>query len=371
MTDKITKLLNAANARLKLANAGIRIFKRGSKLSLRGMLPPKPGSSKQKYSQQTISLGFYANAAGIKTAEKQAQKLGATIALGEFDWTNYLSSLSSFGSVEYWINKFEEDYFNKRDRNTKTETTWKDYQKIFKKFPVDAKLDSQTLMELVVSTKPDTRTRQKACTYTKALASFAGIEFDPSEYAGNYSPDSVELRNIPTDKEIMLLRDRIPNRRGWQYAFGLMSAYGLRNHELFYADLESIKKSPGHLRIVESKRGKKRERFLWCLYPEWYSMWDLGNIEQPFPCVTGKTNSDLGDRVNKAFKRYGFSNPYNLRHAWAIRSIGFLPVELAAPMMDHKVDEHTRTYHRWIKMQDYDRFYQLIMNREDRPKPPI
>ena len=227
-------------------------------------------------------------------------------------------------------------------------------------------------MAVVLSTKPNTRTRQKACIYLKALAKFACVnDFDPGQYKSDYSPESVELRNIPTDKEIMQWRDRLDNRRGWQYAFGLMAAYGLRNHELFYVDLESIKKPPGHLRIVESKRGKKRERFLWCLYPEWYFMWDLGNIEQSFPSVTGKTNSDLGDRVSKAFKRYGFLNPYNLRHAWAIRAIGFLPVELAAPMMDHKVDEHTRTYHRWIKMQDYDRFYKSIMSQDDRPKPPI
>ncbi|MGL6340995.1 MAG: hypothetical protein ACRC80_17880, partial [Waterburya sp.] len=84
-------------------------------------------------------------------------------------------------------------------------------------------------------------------------------------------------------------------------------------------------------------------RLIWCLYPEWWEMWNLGDIDQPFPQVSGKTNSDLGDRVNKAFKRYGFSHPYNLRHAWAIRAIGFIPVELAAPMMDHSVLEHIRT----------------------------
>ncbi len=55
--DKIEKLLAAANERLKSSNAGIKIFRRGQKLSLRGMLPPKPNSKQSKSSQQMISLG--------------------------------------------------------------------------------------------------------------------------------------------------------------------------------------------------------------------------------------------------------------------------------------------------------------------------
>ena len=363
--DKLFLYLKACNQVLKQNNTGITIFKRGSKLSLRGMLPCKSGKGK---SQQTISLGIYANTAGIKRAKLEAQKLGAAIALGEFSWNDYDKTDSVSGTSEYWINRFETDYFSKRDRNPKSETTWKDYQKIFKKLPQDKLLTVDLLMGVILSTKPDTRTRQKACTYINALANFAGIEINTSDYAGNYSIESLELRNIPTDKQIVEMRSRIFNP-GWKYAFSLMAAYGLRNYELFYCDLNSLKKSPGHLRIVESKRNKKRERFIWCLYPEWWEQWQLGNSDC-FPQVSGRTNSDLGDRVNKAFRRYGIIKPYNLRHAWAIRSIGFIPVELAAPMMDHTVDEHVRTYHRWIDRHHYDRMYQLMMCRQDRPMPP-
>lgn len=183
-------------------------------------------------------------------------------------------------------------------------------------------LSKETLLTVVLSTSPDTRTRQKACIYTKVLAKFAGIDFDPSEYSGNYSPESVELRDIPSDKQIMQWRDRITNKQ-WQFAFELMAAYGLRNHEVFHCDISSLR-STRHLRITTPQRGKKKERFIWCLYPEWYEMWNLGG-EKQLPISSGKTNSDKGDRVNKAFKRYGFIKPYNLRHAWAIRSIGFIP----------------------------------------------
>ncbi len=74
MNGKLEQLLNKANSQLKQGNIGITIFKRGNKLSLRGMMPPKPGSKSNKLSQQTISLGIYANAVGIKTAKIEAQK---------------------------------------------------------------------------------------------------------------------------------------------------------------------------------------------------------------------------------------------------------------------------------------------------------
>ena len=369
--SKIEDLLALANARLKAGNVGIILYKRGNKLSLRGMLPAKPGSNKTGFQQQTISLGIYANAAGIKVAEKEALKLSGLIALNQFDWAEYSNSKQPLGSIGYWLLKFEEDYFNKRQRNKKTETTWKDYKKIFNKFDPEEKLTKESLMAVILSTEPDSRTRKRACTYLKKFALFAGIDFDPSEYKGNYSTDSVDIRNIPSDAEIQNWRDKMPVAYGLRYAFGLMAAYGLRNYELSHIDLESLKKPPGHLRIIESKRGKKRERLIWCLYPEWYELWQLGNIDQPFPKYSGGNNSQLGNRIGNAFRRNGFCKAYNLRHAWAIRSIGFLPIELAASMMDHDISVHKKTYHRFLKQSDYDRFYKMMINQPNRPKPPI
>ena len=366
--DKLDKLLVAANQRLKTGKIGITIIKRGNKLSLRGMLPPKHG--KTKPSQQTIALGIFANAAGIKRAESEAIKLSAQIALKEFTWETWQLPNTQTDTVGYWLNKFEEDYFNKRQRNSKSETTWLDYQKIFKKLPKEEKLSERVLIETVLTTSPDSRTRKKACTYLTALAKLAGIAVNLSDYSGNYSPNAINPRDIPTDLEIAQWRDRIPNNHGWQYAFSLMAAYGLRNYELFYIDLESLTKSPGHLRIRESKSNAETERIIWCLYPEWYETWKLGDISQPFPQVTGKNNTELGSRVTQAFSRYGLKKPYNLRHAWAIRAINFIPVEIAAKMMDHDLAVHTRIYQRWINNSHYEKMYEIMMGRRDRPLPP-
>ena len=56
------------------------------------MLLLKKGEDKD--SQQVVDLGIYCNAAGIQSAEKQAQKLAIQSALKEFDWHEWGSSQS-------------------------------------------------------------------------------------------------------------------------------------------------------------------------------------------------------------------------------------------------------------------------------------
>jgi hypothetical protein len=67
--NKLAKLLEKANSRLKTSNSEIKIFKRGQKLSLRGILSPKKG--KDRDCQQVVSLGIYCNAAGIQSAKNK------------------------------------------------------------------------------------------------------------------------------------------------------------------------------------------------------------------------------------------------------------------------------------------------------------
>ncbi len=120
------------------------------------MLPPKTG--RDKSSQQTISLGIYCNAAGIQSAEKQAQKLASQLALKEFNWDDWTIQESSIGSVGYWIKEFEADYFNRKENNDRTMTTWNtEYKAMFKRLNNTESLSEKVLIDLVLTTDPDTR----------------------------------------------------------------------------------------------------------------------------------------------------------------------------------------------------------------------
>ena len=66
------------------------------------------------------------------------------------------------------------------------------------------------------------------------------------------------------------------------------------------------------------------------------------------------TLQQVGRRVAEQFRRYQLPfTPYDLRHAWALRTIHVgLPDTVAARMMGHSVAIHTRTYHHWITRRD-------------------
>ena len=59
-------------------------------------------------------------------------------------------------------------------------------------------------------------------------------------------------------------------------------------------------------------------------------------------------------KITDQFKRYSLQiKPYDLRHAWAVRTIFYdLPDTVAARMMGHSVSLHTQTYHHWITKRD-------------------
>ena len=79
-----------ANGRLKSAKVGMTIERKGDRLYLRGIFPPKPDSTKKEPYQQRLALGIHANPLGVKLAEAEARKVGALIDCKEFLWLPYL-----------------------------------------------------------------------------------------------------------------------------------------------------------------------------------------------------------------------------------------------------------------------------------------
>jgi hypothetical protein len=369
--------LKEVNARLKAAKIGVSVGQNGDCLHLRGMFPPKPGETQWK--QREITLKVYANPSGFKRAEAEARKVRSQIDLNQFNWLDWdeklrtQSTIKATRTIGQWIELFEKDYFNRRSRNPKSETTWRtDYLQPFRQLPSDAPLTPEMLMQSILETEPDTRNRQRRCQALGMLARFAGFELDTKGMRGDYSPKRLSPRDIPTDQEISEWRDLIAAKNeAWGWAFGMMACYGLRNHELFHIDLERLKNSPV-LSLIEDAHGggKTGARRVWACYPEWWDKWRLWDVSL-VPKVSGRDNSALGNRVINGFKRYGFAKPYNLRHRWAIRTIEFgIAPELAAIQMGHSFQLHTEVYHYWIGDEIHQRAFDLAMQRPDRPLPP-
>ncbi len=233
------------------------------------------------------------------------------------------------------------------------------------------------LLEQVLESYPTaSRGRQQCGTSLAALASQLGISLpaDWSERAGGYGLHVAQFRQLPNDQEILRWSERIPNP-GWRLAYGLMATYGLRNHEIFFSDLSALA-SRGDRVIRVLPTSKTGEHQIWPFQPEWVDAFELPRLADskgllpPVRTDLGRTTlQQVGRRVAEQFRRYGLPlTPYDLRHAWAVRTIHLgLPDTVAARMMGHSVTIHTRTYHHWITRRDQQQAVDAALARRQPP----
>lgn len=368
-------LIIDANMRLKNQNFRVKIAKRGGVLYLRAYLPFKSGEPGLE--RQDINLGLTASLTGLHLAEAEAIKIGVSVNAGIFSWEPYIKvkqpkpkhkSNNKNKTIREWVKEFEENYFNKRARTDQSELTWtKDYYNIFKKLDLEKPLTAKIIEKTILTkTQPDTRMRQRCCMVLNALCKFANLDVDVNQWSGSYSWKKVKPRYIPDDKLISSAIKNLENKN-WQWAIALQATYGLRNHEIFLIDFNSLEK--GNY-IIKVNSGKTNFRRVCPIYPEWVEEFGLMDVRIP-PINLNRSNDKLGQSVSQFFRRVLPFAAYDLRHAWAIRSLLFgLDVSLAAQMMGHSLKIHTETYQHWIDEKHYQEAFQKLMNRSDRPLPP-
>lgn len=351
------------NNQLKSANIGVCVRQKGNRLYLRATLPPKPGSKRKEPHQQEVALGIYANPPGFKRAKGEAIALGAALALKQFSWELYVKAEAIKPKlVSDWVKEFEVDYFTRRQRNPKSETTYeKDYRLTFNRLDPNVMLTKELLKEAIAATPPDTRTRQRYCMALGALAKFAGIEIDLRSFRGSYSPSKAQARELPRDELIEKWRSLLVNP-GWQWVYGMLAVYGLRPHEVFHLDLERLRAREKGLRVLDGKTGA---RLVFPFPLSWWEEWRLWEVV--LPTVTANSNSEYGNRVQQCFKRAGLPfRPYDLRHAWAVRTLDLgLDLTLASQQMGHSVQVHSQIYHRWISEKTHQEAFDRLLRRDN------
>lgn len=268
-------------------------------------------------------------------------------------------------NCSHWVERFREDFFQRGS----SETTWNgDYWKILKRLPMDEPLTADLLHALVLDTTANTKTRRRACMVVRQLARFARIDYDPKRYEGRYSPDAVNPRSIPSDAQIVAQWERLTNP-GWKWVLGVLATYGLRPHEAFRLDFDSIRSGD---RVVQvGKNTKTGQRQVWAYPPEWFEAFNISAVILP-PINLDRPNEAIGRSAAHYFRDAKL--PFTLmalRHRWAIRSLEYgLDYKLAARMMGHSYIVHERIYHRWIDravlQSAYDR---SVQNHQTPPLP--
>lgn len=351
----LDEALTALNTRLKAAKLGLKIERRGETLNLRGTLPPRPDSPKLRPSQQRIPLGFPAHKAGLKQIEKTAKVIAAQLIENTFDWPNYLGPTAGLNRVgtdlSTQIEAFQIHFFQLRESSSQpasVRTTWaKAYAPYLRKLSaLAAQHPSFSLPEAIYATvqgtQANSRSRQICCTALDAFAAFLNISLPTplKSFWGNYGNSKTQIRILPTDEDILSAYKRIPNP-AWQFVYGIMATYGLRNHEVFFCDYAMLTSGDEEAAIEVLETTKTGQHEVWPLYSEWIEAFSLRKVNLPNlnTDLTQTTLQLVGQQVSLQFKRYGIPfAPYDLRHAWAVRTVLMgLPDTVSARMMGHSV----------------------------------
>lgn len=346
--------VEAINDRPKAAGLKVRVRLRGkSALTLQATLPLRPWQGRGK-KQQEISLGIHASKEGFRRIESEAHALARHLINGTFRWELYDQpevEIEKPKSTQETIASFKAHYLATNDIK---EMTWREsWQRTLDRLPQDEPPNEAAMLAVILMTEAHTRNREQTCQRLQRFAQFAGLPVDFNPYQGNYGSASLKPRDIPLDELILEWHDRIPYKP-WQWVYGMMAAFGLRPHECWFCEFVS----PRTLHVLEGKTGFHVVR---PLLPEWVEAWNLTNVERLN--VKGRVYRDYGMRTRRQFERYKVPfNPYDLRHAYAIRGIpANIPSQVMAGMMGHSIAVHTRTYNRWLTDAVAERVYEERM----------
>ena len=388
LTAKLTTELKAINARLRAARVSVSVRKSGNSLQLRTTLPIKPGDIDKNGSgtkQYDISLGIPFSFDGLNTAEEEANELGKLIARKQFYWTDkYLGKTrikANLQNISDLIINFEQNYFQTRKRTLKSENTFNSYLYIAQKhLPKDKLAINANFIEAVQSCSSSDSVKNELIKVIRVLCKCSGLEV-PELNNFKIQPTAKRKRDIPTDLEIekeylrfqnyalnrptkLINREDRNNWKLWRWVYGMLATYGLRPLEIFVKpDLDwwlSSDNTMNTWRVNEECKTGDREALP--LYPRWIESFNLKNDQEAIELLKTKIADKITSKQINAV-RHGTDRwfrfveipfqPYDLRHAWAIRAhLMGIPIKAAADSLGHSVNMHTSIYQKWFSLEN-------------------
>ena len=380
---RIKHAIGQANSALSLDKIKIKLKLSSPKsIALQGTFPCKPGDMGKHGSpnkQYTISCGFAANDAGVKMAVLKARELDLLLMTKQFQWTADLlgKQAQNLGLsnqelpvkvIKELIQEYEVEFWKTHEKNRQGIRTWEThYMRHLKKLPQNVPLSAQALASALEKTQANTSARFFLVWQLKKFCEFCGIDDLKAIDAYTTPKPHPTIRKVPSEEEIIqgflkigtplssfVKKDNITQPEQWQWAYGMLATYGLRPHELFAVDIEAFTNTANTFHLVSlnpSLTGGTKTGERSCgippLYPHWVELFNLKNIRLP------DNEGTLSNKTAKLHIKFrtadiGF-RPYDLRHAYAIRGHRLrVPIKTMADYMGHTVQEHTKTYQRWM-----------------------
>ncbi len=396
-----------ANTALSLDRVRVKLKLTSYKsIGLQGTFPCKPGDVGKNGSpnkQYTLSLGFTANDVGLKAAIAKARELDLLLITKQFQWTSELLGKQAQKLalavankpkmlVGELIDEYEQEFWKTHEHNRQGIRTWEShYLRHLKKLDRDVPLSLTVLSKALEKTKPNSSSRFFLVWQLKKFCDFCGFDGNKTINAYATALPNPHVRKVPTDEAVIEGFQLIGNplsiytskenaiaSEEWQWIYGMLATYGLRPHELFAVDLEAFASAQNGFHLVSlnpSLTGGTKTGERTCgippLHPHWVELFDLKNITIP------ERSGSLSNQTAKIQIRFRNTNvgfrPYDLRHAYAIRGHRLrVPIKTMADYMGHTVQEHTKTYQRWMNEDTNLEIYrEVVIHRQGTTKEAL
>ncbi|QSJ17717.1 integrase [Nostoc sp. UHCC 0702] len=388
LTAKLETELKAVNARLKAARVSVSVRKSGNSLQLRSTLPIKPGDIDKNgigTKQYDISLGVPFNFDGLSTAEEEAYELGKLIARKQFQWTDkYLGKTRikvQSQTISDLIADFDRNYFQTRKRTLKSENTFNSYLYIAQThLPKHKPAINANFIEAVQNCASSDSVKNELIKVIRVLCKCSGLEV-PELSNLKIKQSAKRKRELPNDAEIeqsylkfetyalnrpskLISREDKNNWKLWRWVYGMLATYGLRPIEIFVnPDIDWWLSSENIMdtwRVNEECKTGEREALP--LYPRWVETFNLKTDTEAIELlkakiagkITSKQLNSARHGTDRWFRFVGIPfQPYDLRHAWAIRAhLMGIPIKAAADNLGHSVNMHTSIYQKWFSLEN-------------------
>ena len=405
---RIKHTINQANLALSLDKVKIKLKLTSAKsIALQGTFPCKPGDTGKNNSlnkQYTISLGFVANDIGVKTAIAKARELDLLLITNQFEWNSELLGkharhieLQECTAPQKFIGELIQEYKNEfwktHEQNRQGLRTWEThYLRHLKKLPHDIPLSLTALEQALKATRPHSSSRFYLTWQLKKFCDFC--KFDDDGLIDSYTTPlpNPKVRKIPDDEEIIrgfsqigqplspyTSKDNVALPEQCQWIYGMLATYGLRPHELFAIDLDAFTNPKNTFHLVTlnpSLTGGTKTGERTCgippLYPHWIDLFKLKDIKPLLDDSGSLSNKTAKIQIRFRNTNIGF-RPYDLRHAYAIRGHRLrIPIKTMADYMGHTVQEHTKTYQRWMNEDTNLEIYkEVVIHRQGTSKEAL
>lgn len=241
------------------------------------------------------------------------------------------------------------------------------------KLPDDRPFDLKTIQLLIDLYPEGTDKRFRAKETLSIICVIFGINYNFKGIGKRPKPMSRELPTEIKIVEIYNLMNYIRHASSistkyYQWVFGILATYGIRPQEIAAIDKnKSFNSEFDNWLYLDGKLCggiKTGDRIIPPLLPEWVELFQLKSCpNSPYSddVDTQKKANAVADyfRIHKLGVR-----PYDLRHAYAVRTRRYMSLLDAANAMGHDVATHTKIYQRWIS--DTDRIASVRQGLKER-----